>query len=161
MINLQWTYSSKCIRIVLKIWDRPRWNVPALLIRISYFILFSSNKNYLSSAKYSREKLKCHCQKCPIASVQFVDHSNGDEREGGHSQDPAHPLGPPRVHIGVVELQRVVLQQREHKGSLSKICCFVLISSHFILIAYGIVSNCNCEIISINVSKIMIKMDLT
>ena len=55
-----------------------------------------------------------------LGSPQFMDHPERDAQHGGHGQDPAQPVTPPRILILVIVLQRGVLDQGEGKGSLQK-----------------------------------------
>lgn len=48
----------------------------------------------------------------------LVYHPEGDAHDGGESQQPAHEVAPPRVHILVVVLQRRVLDDGERQGTL-------------------------------------------
>lgn len=54
----------------------------------------------------------------PSSFGQFVDHSDWDHRKRRHGEEPANPVSPPRIHVGVVELQWCVTYQQKHKGSL-------------------------------------------
>jgi len=53
-----------------------------------------------------------------LGGGHLVEHPEGDAHDGGESQQPAHEVAPPRVHVHVVVLQRRVLDDGERKGAL-------------------------------------------
>lgn len=53
-----------------------------------------------------------------FSSEEFVEEADGDAEHGGQSQTPADDLAPPRVHVHIVVVQRLVVHQVEQEDAL-------------------------------------------
>lgn len=59
-----------------------------------------------------------HLPESPISGADFEEHPERDAEHGGQTQEPAHHVAPPRVHILLIVLQWSVLDQGERKSAL-------------------------------------------
>lgn len=61
-----------------------------------------------------------HLSKGPVHLSQSVDHPQRHQQYTEEAEAPAQNIGPGRIHIGFIELQRLILHDGEEEGSLNK-----------------------------------------